>query len=104
MKRVYHKVEVFCYLNESFLKSRSPLFKVDQIKIPIFIAHGAHDVRVTVAESQQIVSALKRKNLPHEFLVFNNEGHVYVRPENKLIFYQRVEKFLAEHLGGLYIE
>lgn len=84
--------------DEEFLKSRSPLFKVDQIKIPIFVAHGAHDVRVTVAESKQLVDALKNKGLSHEYLVFEDEGHGFSRPENRIIFYTAVEKFLAQHL------
>lgn len=87
-----------------FLKSRSPLFKIDQIKIPIFVAHGAHDVRVTLAESEQLVAALKGKGVPHEYLVFNDEGHGFSRPENRMIFYKGVEKFLAKYLGGLYME
>lgn len=88
--------------DEAFLKSRSPLFKIDQIKIPIFVAHGAHDARVTVAESEQLVAALKKKGLPHEYLVFDDEGHGFARPENRMIFYAAVEKFLAQHLGGVY--
>ncbi len=45
--------------DEQFLKERSPLFKVDQIKIPLLIAQGANDPRVTQAESEQIVAALQ---------------------------------------------
>jgi dipeptidyl aminopeptidase/acylaminoacyl peptidase len=88
--------------DQEFLKSRSPLFKVDQIKIPIFVAHGAHDVRVTLAESEQLVKVLKTKGIPHEYLVFNDEGHGFKRPENKLIFYKEVEKFLAKYLDGIF--
>ena len=48
---------------EEFLKSRSPLFKVEKIKIPILIAQGANDPRVKQAESEQIVEAIKKKAL-----------------------------------------
>lgn len=40
-----------------FLRSRSPLFKADQIKVPLLIAQGANDARVKQAESDQIVAA-----------------------------------------------
>ncbi len=83
-----------------FLMSRSPLFKVDAIKIPLLIAHGAHDPRVKQAEAEQIVAALQEKGLPHHYLLFEDEGHGLARPENRFIFYQAVEKFLAEHLQG----
>ena len=85
---------------EEFLISRSPLFKVEEIKIPMLIAQGANDPRVKQAESEQIVSAMKEKGIPHEYLLFPDEGHGFAKPENRLRFYQAAEKFLATHLGG----
>ncbi len=85
---------------EEFLKSRSPLFKAGNIKIPLLIAHGAQDPRVKQAEAEQIVAALKEKNIPYEYILFPDEGHGFARPENRLKFYAAAEKFLAAHLGG----
>lgn len=85
---------------EEFLKSRSPLFKVDQIKKPLLIAQGANDPRVKQSESDQIVAAMRQKQLPVEYLLFADEGHGFVRPENRLKFYAAVEAFLAKYLGG----
>ncbi len=87
-----------------FLKSRSPLSKVNQIKIPLLIAQGANDVRVPQAESEQIVEAMKEKGLEVEYMIFPDEGHGFVKPENRLKFYAAVEKFFAKHLGGRYEE
>ena len=87
---------------EEFLKSRSPLFKVDQIRIPILIAQGANDPRVKQAESEQIVEAMKKKGLAYEYILFPDEGHGFAKPENRLKFYEAAEKFLAKHLGGRY--
>lgn len=89
---------------EDFLKSRSPLFHVDRIAIPVLIAHGANDPRVKQAESEQIVEAMKRRGLPYEYLVFSDEGHGFAKPENRLRFYAAAERFLARHLGGRYEE
>ncbi len=89
---------------EEFLKSRSPLFKVDQIKIPMLIAQGANDPRVPKAESEQIVEALKDKGIDYEYMLFEDEGHGFAKPENRLKFYGAAEKFLAKHLGGRYQE
>ena len=86
--------------DSEFLWERSPLSRVDQIRIPILIAQGANDPRVKQAESEQIVSALKERNLPHEYLLFEDEGHGFVRPENQVKFHLASEQFLAEHLGG----
>ncbi|AGY59751.1 S9 family peptidase [Gloeobacter kilaueensis] len=82
------------------LEARSPLFKVDRITAPLLIAQGANDPRVTKAESDQIVAALRKNNKPVEYLVFADEGHGFVRPENRLKFYAAAEQFLAKYLGG----
>lgn len=85
---------------EDFLKSRSPLFKADQIKKPLLIGQGANDPRVKQAESDQIVQAMRQKNIPVEYLLFADEGHGFARPENRLKFYAAAEEFLAKYLGG----
>jgi dipeptidyl aminopeptidase/acylaminoacyl peptidase len=82
------------------LWSRSPLSRADQIRIPLLIAQGANDPRVPQSESEQIVAALRENGIPHEYLLFPDEGHGFARPENRLRFYAAAERFLARHLGG----
>lgn len=83
-----------------FLRSRSPLTYADRIRIPMLIAQGANDPRVKRAESEQIVAAMQEKHIPHEYLVFEDEGHGFAKPQNRLRFYAAAERFLASHLGG----
>ena len=83
-----------------FLWERSPLSKVDQIRIPMLIAQGANDPRVKEAESEQIVEAMREKGIDHEYLLFPDEGHGFAKPENRLKFYAHAEQFLARTLGG----
>ena len=85
---------------QDFLKSRSPLFKVDRVKIPMLIAQGANDVRVVQAESDQFVEAMRANGLDVEYIVFEDEGHGFAKPENRLEFYGMAETFLARYLGG----
>jgi dipeptidyl aminopeptidase/acylaminoacyl peptidase len=87
---------------EEFLKSRSPLFRVDQINIPILIAQGANDPRVKQAESEQIVAAMQQRGIDYTYMLFPDEGHGFAKPENRLKFYAAAEKFLAQYLGGRY--
>jgi dipeptidyl aminopeptidase/acylaminoacyl peptidase len=87
-----------------FLRSRSPLFKVDQIKIPMLIAQGVNDPRVKQAESDQIVEAMKAKGIDTEYMLFDDEGHGFAKPANRLKFYAAAEKFLAKHMGGRHEE
>jgi dipeptidyl aminopeptidase/acylaminoacyl peptidase len=86
--------------DEDFLWSRSPLSKVDNIRIPVLIAQGENDPRVKQAESEQIVAAMKAHGIDHEYALYENEGHGLVKPENRLDFYRRADRFLARHLGG----
>ncbi len=86
--------------DREFLWSRSPLSRVDDIRIPILIAQGENDPRVKRAESEQIVAAMKERGIAHEYVMYENEGHGLAKPENRLDFYHRVDRFLAEHLGG----
>jgi len=83
-----------------FLKSRSPLFFVDKIKKPLLIGQGANDPRVKQAEADQIVEAMEKKGIPVTYVLFQEEGHGFARPENRFAFYAITEAFLAEHLGG----
>ena len=82
------------------LWERSPLAHVDAIRIPVLVAQGANDPRVKQAEAEQIVAALVDKGLPHEYLLFEDEGHGLAKPANREVYYDVAERFLAEHLGG----
>jgi dipeptidyl aminopeptidase/acylaminoacyl peptidase len=85
---------------KDMLWARSPLSRVDDIRIPVLVAQGANDPRVKRAEAEQIVAALRAKGIPHEYLLFEDEGHGLARPENRERFYAAAEAFLAQHLGG----
>ncbi len=87
---------------EEFLKSRSPFFKVDAIKIPILVIQAANDPRVNRAESDQMVAAMRAKKLDVEYLVLPDEGHRMgdTGEKNKIVIAMAMEKFLAKHLDG----
>lgn len=82
------------------MESRSPLFKVDKIKVPLLIGQGGNDPRVTAKESEQIVSAIEKNGGRATYVLYSDEGHGFARPENRLDFFARAEKFLTGCLGG----
>ena len=84
----------------ALLEARSPLNRVEAIRRPLLIGQGANDPRVKRAESDQIVEAMKARNIPVTYVLYSDEGHGMARPENRLSFYAVAEAFLAEHLGG----
>ncbi len=83
-----------------FLWSRSPLSAVVQIRIPLLIAQGANDPRVKQAESEQIVAALQKAGIDYDYMLFEDEGHGFAKPENRLRFFGAADRFLARYLGG----
>jgi dipeptidyl aminopeptidase/acylaminoacyl peptidase len=82
------------------MEARSPLTRVADIRCPLLVIQGANDPRVTKAESDQIVAALRARGVTVEYLVKDGEGHGFVRPENRLEAYGAIERFFAAHLGG----
>jgi len=86
--------------DSAMLIERSPLFSADKITIPLLIGQGANDPRVKQAESESIVAALKAKGKDVEYVVYEDEGHGFARPENRMDFYGHAEKFIAKYLGG----
>jgi dipeptidyl aminopeptidase/acylaminoacyl peptidase len=86
--------------DQDFLKARSPLFAVDRMKAPLLIGQGANDPRVKQAESDQIVAALRQAGKDVQYIIYTDEGHGFIRPENRLHFFAHAEAFLARHLGG----
>ncbi|HYD78729.1 MAG TPA: S9 family peptidase [Paucimonas sp.] len=84
--------------DKELLVSASPVFHVDKIKTPLFVAQGAKDPRVNIKESDQIVEALKKRGVTVEYLVKDNEGHGFRNEENRFEFYEAMEKFLAKHI------
>lgn len=84
----------------ALLKERSPLTYVAQIARPLLVAQGANDARVNEKESEAIVKAMQARRLPVTYLLYTNEGHGFLRPEDKLSFVAVAEAFLSKCIGG----
>jgi dipeptidyl aminopeptidase/acylaminoacyl peptidase len=82
------------------IRNASPLFKADRIVRPLLIGQGANDPRVNVKESEQIVEAIEKNKGSVTYVLYPDEGHGFARPENRIDFNARSEKFLAGCLGG----
>ena len=84
------------------MREVSPVFHVDKIKCPLFIAQGANDPRVNKDESDQVVEALKARGVEVQYMVKDNEGHGFHNEENRFDFYGGMEAFLDQHIGSGY--
>jgi len=90
--------------DENWNRTLSPLYHVDKIRAPLLIVQGENDPRVTIANTNMMVDALRKAKREVLYVVYPDEGHGLARPENNFDFYGRVEEFLAKHLGGRYQE
>jgi dipeptidyl aminopeptidase/acylaminoacyl peptidase len=84
------------------MRSRSPLYHVDQIRRPALVTTGGQDTTVERLHADRFVEAMKVQQKPVIYLFYPNEGHDYERPESWRSFWAAAERFLHEHLGGRY--
>ena len=84
--------------DRAFLEEISPIRSVEKITAPLFVVHGANDPRVPVGEAEQIVDALKKRNVPVEYLRFEDEGHGIVKRANRLVVYPAIAHFLDKYI------
>lgn len=81
-----------------FLKKLSPIYRADKIVAPLLVVHGANDPRVPKSETDQIVEALKKRGIPVDYILFNDEGHGIVKLKNRLATYSAIISFLQKYL------
>lgn len=79
-------------------KEVSPVFQINKIKKPLFVIQGANDPRVKIAESDQIVTALRAKGFDVPYMVKYDEGHGFHKEENSIDMYEATLGFLAKNL------
>ena len=85
--------------DKPLLTAGSPALNADRIKAPLLIAQGARDPRVNKDESDQMVAALKARDIDVPYIVKDNEGHGFRNEENQFAFYEAMEKFLDKYIG-----
>ncbi len=85
---------------KDMLHEISPVFHADKIRKPLLVLQGANDPRVLKAESDDIVAAVKKNNVPVEYVVFPDEGHGFSKKKNQIEGYGAVLRFLDKYLKG----
>lgn len=81
-----------------YLRSISPLFHAAKIERPLIVLQGANDPRVLKVESDEIVEAVRKKGVPVEYILFENEGHGFSRKKTQAKAYEATLKFLDQYL------
>ncbi|HEX8304252.1 MAG TPA: S9 family peptidase [Jatrophihabitans sp.] len=85
--------------DRAVLEAASPLPRIDRVRAPLLVIHGANDPRVPLSEAEQVVAAVRGNGIECELLVYTDEGHGLAKRVNQLDAYPRVLDFLARQLG-----
>ncbi len=88
-------------VDRDYLYRISPLFHADKIRKPLMVLQGANDPRVLKVESDEIVAAVKKNNVPVEYIVFDDEGHGFRKKANRIKGWKAILKFLDAYLKNL---
>lgn len=82
----------------ALLERSSPLKRVAELRIPVLLLHGELDRRVPVAHADRFVDAARAAKVPVEKVIYADEGHGLFKTEDRVDYYQRMERFLAASL------
>jgi dipeptidyl aminopeptidase/acylaminoacyl peptidase len=84
---------------KDLLVSLSPIHKLDRIKAPTLVLHGANDTNVPVIEAQQVVDTLKKRGVPVDLVLFADEGHGFRKIPNRVRSTVSVVEWFEKYLG-----
>lgn len=80
------------------LRDLSPIHKLDRVKTPLLVMHGANDTNVPVVEAEQVVGALKKRGVAVDYVLFPDEGHGWRKQANRVRSTLELARFFGEHL------
>jgi dipeptidyl aminopeptidase/acylaminoacyl peptidase len=75
-----------------------PINYVDKWNTPIMIIHGAKDFRVPYNQGMEAFQAAKLKGIPSRFLLFPDEGHWVLSPQNSMVWHTEFYRWLDTYL------
>ncbi len=76
----------------------SPHKFVQNFNTPILIIHGELDYRVPIGEGMQLFTAVQRKGIDSKILIFPDEGHWVLKPQNSQLWFNTVLDWLDKYL------
>jgi dipeptidyl aminopeptidase/acylaminoacyl peptidase len=80
------------------LRALSPIHKIDRVRAPTLVLHGANDTNVPVVEAEQVVDSLKRRGVRVAYVLFPDEGHGFRKTPNRIRSTVAIVRWFADHL------
>jgi len=84
----------------ALLRDLSPIHRVDQVRAPTIVLHGANDTNVPVVEAEQVVESLESRGVPVEYVLFADEGHGFRKTKNRITSTVSIGRWFERYLVG----
>jgi dipeptidyl aminopeptidase/acylaminoacyl peptidase len=88
------------WVDDSRWRDNSPHLHVGEIRTPMLVTHGENDDRVPIGEALRLYTDLRRHGVESKFLLFPDENHWILKPNNSRLWYETVFAWLDHHLLG----
>lgn len=85
--------------DRELLRSLSPMSRIDALRVPVLAVHGEHDTNVPPRESEQFVRAARERGHTAVLLTLRDEGHDFLRADNRRLFRRTAADWLERHLS-----
>lgn len=82
----------------AMLRDLSPIHRLDRVKAPTLVLHGANDTNCPVIEAEQVVDHLKERGVPVKYVLFPDEGHGWRKIPNRIRSTVEVTRWFVRYL------
>jgi len=82
------------------LRKNDPITYAKNFKTPMLILHGQQDCRVPYANGTALYGILQAMGVPSRLVIFPNENHWILSPQNSIHWNWEVQSWLARYIGG----
>ncbi|MFJ6048953.1 S9 family peptidase [Streptomyces sp. NPDC092307] len=86
--------------DRDLLRALSPMSRIDQLRAPVLAVHGEHDTNVPPTESEQFIRAARGRGVPARQLTLRDEGHEFLRADNRRLYRRAAADWLERYLGS----
>lgn len=88
------------WTNVEGLQKENPMFYARNFKTPTLITHGELDYRVPYGNGLELYGVLQAMGVPSRLVVFPDENHWVLKPQNAIYWHWEMQSWLSRHIGG----
>jgi dipeptidyl aminopeptidase/acylaminoacyl peptidase len=90
--------------NVEGFQRNNPMFYAKSFKTPTLVIHGELDYRVPYGNGLELYGVLQSMGVPSRLVVYPNENHWVLSPQNGVYWHYEMQSWLARYIGGSPIE